>query len=254
VKLGDFTGLADDYARFRPGYSDAVLDALIGLLPRAPSQSDFADVGAGTGIWTALVARRGFRSCVAVEPNRDMRERGAAENSSTSIAWREGSGEATGLADGSVDLLSMASSFHWVDFDKGVAEFARVLRPHGLFCALWNPREARATPLLAQIDSYLQQLGPEIKRVSSGKADFTTTLAARLEQCGHFRDVLYLESRHYIDMTKERYIGAWRSVNDLQAQLGAERFASFLSYLDREVPAEGLRASYLTRAWIARKS
>jgi hypothetical protein len=127
------------------------------------------------------------------------------------------------------------------------------LRPGGLFCALWNPREARATPLLAKIDSHLKELGPEIKRVSSGKADFASTLATKLEQCGHFRDVLYLEARHHIDMTKKRYIGAWRSVNDLQAQLGAERFSSFLSYLDREVPADGLRASYLTRAWVARK-
>ena len=37
--------------------------------------------------------------------------------------------EAIDLADGSADWLSMASSFHWADFELATQEFFRVLRP-----------------------------------------------------------------------------------------------------------------------------
>jgi ubiquinone/menaquinone biosynthesis C-methylase UbiE len=51
------------------------------------------------------------------------------------------------LADGSVDLVSMASSFHWADFDTACDEFHRILRSGGVFVALWNPR-------LIEVNSY----------------------------------------------------------------------------------------------------
>ena len=52
VKAGDFTGLAKDYSLHRPDYCHSVLKGLLGLLNSPVSQIDFADVGAGTGIWT----------------------------------------------------------------------------------------------------------------------------------------------------------------------------------------------------------
>ena len=56
VKAGDFTGLAKDYSLHRPGYCHSVLKGLLGLLKLPVSQIDFADVGAGTGIWTRRVS------------------------------------------------------------------------------------------------------------------------------------------------------------------------------------------------------
>src|SRR5215475_8725050 len=66
-----FTGRAENYARFRPGYPDAVIDLL-----RAEAgwseQSAVADIGAGTGMSSELFLRNGNRVW-AVEPNADMR-------------------------------------------------------------------------------------------------------------------------------------------------------------------------------------
>ena len=69
-----------------------------------------------------------------------------------------------------------------------------------------------------------------------------------------FEDVVYLEGRHVIIMSPDRYLGAWRSVNDLQVQLGEEKFESFLSFVEQKIAAsEVIEATYLTRAWSARK-
>src|SRR5262245_44979734 len=107
LKHGDFTGLAENYARFRPNYSESVLTALLALGGKPVERVDVADVGAGAGIWSAMVAARGCRTVIAVEPNDDMRETGQRSAQDALIQWRQGSGEDTGLPARSVDLLTM---------------------------------------------------------------------------------------------------------------------------------------------------
>ena len=50
MKHGDFTGLAGDYAAFRPGYAPQVATAILGYVGCDAADIDAADVGAGTGI------------------------------------------------------------------------------------------------------------------------------------------------------------------------------------------------------------
>jgi ubiquinone/menaquinone biosynthesis C-methylase UbiE len=254
MKHGDFTGLAENYTKYRPDYSAAVLDAILGLIKKPASAADAVDVGAGTGIWTRMLAERGFRTVIAVEPNDDMRSKGRAHPDNGVVQWRAGSGESTSLADSSADLVSMASSFHWVDFDKGIAEFSRVLRPKGCFVAIWNPRYLENNPLLVEIEAHLTTLRPEIKRVSSGRSGLTEVMTPKLESCPQFKDVVYLEGKHTLEFTPERYLGVWRSVNDLRVQLGSDKFEVFLEYVEKRTSGmKTIPATYLTRAWVARK-
>ena len=145
---------------------------------RRPSaiEIDAADVGAGTGIWTMMLAACGLRSITAVEPDDEMRRQGILASQGKNISWRKGTGEATGLANESFHLVTMASSFHWVDFDKGCAEFQRILRPGGRFVALWNPRLIEINPLLVEIEREITRLKPDIRRVSSGRSGLTDRL------------------------------------------------------------------------------
>lgn len=253
VKPGDFTGLARDYAQYRPDYSREVLSALIGLFERETAKLDVVDVGAGTGIWTRMISERHVKSITAVEPNQDMIDQGRKTNSDLSINWIQGGAEALNLPDNSTDWVTMASSFHWADFNQATREFHRILRPGGRFTALWNPRLIEANPLLVKIESHLESLRPGMKRVSSGRSGITSTLTERLEESQFFCDVVYIEGRHIIDMSVDRYLGAWRSVNDLQAQLGANKFSDFISYVEACVAGlSSIKATYLTRAWSAR--
>jgi ubiquinone/menaquinone biosynthesis C-methylase UbiE len=255
MKHGDFTGLAGDYAKFRPGYAPQVATAILGYLGRNPASIDAADIGAGTGIWTRTLAARGLHSLVAVEPNDDMRGQGIVTSRGTNIAWRKGSAEATGLPDGSADLVTMASSFHWADFDSACDEFHRILRPGGVFTALWNPRFIEANPLLVEIEAQITQLKPDIRRVSSGRSGITERLTDMLSAKPQFTEVLYLEGRHSVRQTPEQYIGTWRSVNDLQVQLGPEVFRKFLDFTEKRIAGlPAIETTYLTRAWAARRA
>ena len=252
VKAGDFTGLAKDYSLHRPGYCHSVLKGLLGLLKLPVSQIDFADVGAGTGIWTRMVFGEGVRSVIAIEPNDDMRSNGKADSQGTSIRWMSGSAENTSLPDASVDWVSMASSFHWADFSLATKEFHRILRPKARFTALWNPRLIEVNPLLVEIETHLRSLNPNVKRVSSGRSGITETLTQKLLDSPYFEDVVYLEGRHIIEMDQERYLGAWRSVNDLRVQLGPKGFESFLGFVEKRLrDVKVVEATYLTRAWSA---
>lgn len=184
-----------------------------------------------------------------------MRAAGQKQNNGLPITWLKGSAEATGLPDASFDMICMASSFHWPDFDKAVREFSRVLRPGGVFMALWNTRRYEVNPLLVEIEEYLHGLVPEMNRVSSGRSEFCASLADRLGSRPEFEDVVYLEGTHTEKQTPERYIGLWESVNDVRVQAGEERFARFISHIRKvteNVPE--IEAQYMTRAWLARKT
>tara|TARA_A100001037_G_C15144143_1_gene635400 strand:+ start:1231 stop:1518 length:288 start_codon:yes stop_codon:yes gene_type:complete len=81
-----------------------------------------------------------------------MRSEGLAANEGLGIRWLKGSAEDTGLPTSAFDICLMASSFHWAEFDVAMDEFARILRPGGLFVAFWNPRNIEANPLLVEIE------------------------------------------------------------------------------------------------------
>ena len=254
MKQGDFTGLGKQYSKNRPDYNKTVLKALINLLEKPIENVDFVDVGAGTGIWTRMVCSLRPKTAIAIEPIKDMMENGINDSKNFPIKWIQAYAESTGLQDNSVDWLTMASSFHWTNFEKAVLEFSRLLRRGGRFTALWNPRLIEVNPILVDIEKYLNTLKPNIKRVSSGRSGITETLTQDLWDTELFEDVIYMEGRHVISMSHERYLGAWRSVNDLQAQLGEEKFNEFIVYIEKKIKkTDFIEATYLTRAWSAQK-
>lgn len=253
LKAGDFTSLAEAYSQYRPGYAPAVVRAAIGLVGKPAAEIVAADVGAGTGIWSRMLAQS-VGKVIAVEPNAEMRRHGIANSAGHRVEFREGAGESTGLADGAVDLLTMASSFHWVDFERGLAEFHRALRTGGWFIALWNPRVVTTHPLLKEIEAQIKVLNPEISRVSSGNSAFTDTLSERLRQHRLFDDVTYIEGTHFERQSREHYLGLWQSVNDVRVQLGPENWAKFISFVEQKTQGiPHFDVEYRTRAWAVRR-
>jgi len=255
IKHGDFDSLAGDYAQYRPGYAPSIVPAVLSLVGRRASEVDAADIGAGTGIWTRMLSAQALDSVIAIEPSDEMRRNGLLTSQGQSIDWRRGTAEQTNLPACAYDLVTMASSFHWADFDKACAEFQRILRPGGRFVALWNPRMIELNPLLVEIELEITRLNPAVKRVSSGRSGLTDRLTGRLWAKPGFDDVVYLEARHVATQTVEQYLGAWRSVNDLRVQLGPDRFSRFLQFVERKTAdlAE-IETTYLTRAWAARRT
>ena len=133
---GRFTDRAADYVKFRPDYPTAAFDLMVRGLGE-PSELVAADVGAGTGISARALANLGVR-VIAIEPNAAMRAAGAPHRR---VEWRAGEAEATGLADGALDLVSCAQAFHWFRQLEAVAEFHRILKAHGRLAVMWNSRD-----------------------------------------------------------------------------------------------------------------
>ena len=118
-----FDRAASRYDKGRPSYPAEAVDLLcdgLGLTGGAP----VADVGAGTGKLTRLLAARGLR-VTAVEPVDGMRAALAA-GTPANVEVVAGTAEATGLPDRAVRAVVAAQAWHWFDADATLAEAARI--------------------------------------------------------------------------------------------------------------------------------
>ena len=155
-----FTGKSEDYSGFRPSYPAAAVD----WLRKKNSGEQVLDVGAGTGIFTKLLLRC-FRSVTALEPNGDMRRE--FMRLLPEIPCLESSGEATTLPAHSVDLVTVAQAFHWLDEEKFKKEMMRILRPEGKTAIIWNT--SLKTPFSTDRDRVSQKYCPRFRSGHAGK-------------------------------------------------------------------------------------
>jgi ubiquinone/menaquinone biosynthesis C-methylase UbiE len=130
-----FGAAADEYERARPTYPDAAVDW---LLPAGVET--VLDLGAGTGKLTRALVSRGL-DVIAVEPLEDMRA--ILERELPDVRALAGTAESIPVPDASVDAVTAAQAWHWVDESRALPEVARVLRPGGALCLIWNRRDER---------------------------------------------------------------------------------------------------------------
>ena len=254
MKQGDFTELAKNYIN-RPAYSVQIINAMLRYMNYEKEKNfSIADVGAGTGKLTKVLLDMGLYVQFAVEPNDEMRSEGIISTSNYNVRWLKGSGEETGLQSSCINWLTMASSFHWTDPAKSLPEFSRVLKPGGFFTAIWNPRNITSSKLHTEIEDIIYDAAPNIQRVSSGSKSHTKNWEEVLISSGHFKDVIFMEVEHFEIMSIERYMGAWRSVNDIRAQAGEEKFNLILRTIEEKIKDLGeITVPYKMRAWTAQK-
>jgi len=140
MNIEAFTGRAEAYVQARPGYSDEALEYIRKIVP---SGAIFADVGAGTGIFTILLARYGCE-VFAVEPNTDMREQLVLTlDTFPKVKIVNGTAEATTLADHSVDVITNAQSLNRFDLDKFRAECLRIGKSNPIVITVYNDDEIK---------------------------------------------------------------------------------------------------------------
>lgn len=133
-----FADRATDYAKYRPSYPAEAITAILTGLPATDLTSlTVADIGAGTGISSRLIAERGPKVW-AVEPNQAMRD---AATPHARIEFRVGTAEQTSLSEQSVDLITCFQAFHWFEPAATLREFHRILKPSGRVALVWNDRD-----------------------------------------------------------------------------------------------------------------
>jgi SAM-dependent methyltransferase len=172
---GRFTDRVADYVRHRPTYPQGAIDAVLEGLGGARGLAA-ADVGAGTGISSRLLARRGVR-VTAIEPNEAMRRAGEAEGT-PGVEWRNGTAEATGMGDSAVDLVLCAQAFHWFEPGAALREFHRILKMEGRLAIMWNCRD-RSDRFTAAYCRAIAEIGGE-SRVETKEFDAGTVAQSGL--------------------------------------------------------------------------
>jgi len=161
VAVGGFgAGTNDLYDRVRPSYPSQALTALHASLPES-SGLKVVELGSGTGIFTrALLADSSFGQSIAelraMEPSAGMRGTFEKAIKDSRVTCREGTFEKIGASDEWADLVVVAQAWHWCpDYEKGMTEIARVLKPSGIAAFIWNLEDRVAAPWVAQLrDAY----------------------------------------------------------------------------------------------------
>jgi ubiquinone/menaquinone biosynthesis C-methylase UbiE len=146
----------------------ADLQALAALV-EGQSQARVLDLGCGAGHVSFHVAPRA-REVVAYDLSAEMLDvvgRAAADRGLRNIVTRQGVAEHLPFPDESFDyVLSRFSAHHWRDFEGGLREVARVLRPGGLAGFV-----DAVSPGISLFDTYLQAV--ELLRDPSHVRDYS---------------------------------------------------------------------------------
>jgi SAM-dependent methyltransferase len=130
-----FDSVAAVYEASRPTYPVQAAEWLVSADARR-----VVDVGAGTGKFTRLL-QLADREVIAVDPSVHMLE--LLRQALPDVSVRAGSAERIPLGDASVDAITLAQAWHWVDVPLASMEAARVLRPCGTLGLVWNLRDER---------------------------------------------------------------------------------------------------------------
>ncbi|MCU1521053.1 MAG: ubiquinone biosynthesis protein [Arthrobacter sp.] len=223
------------YERVRPGYPAASADWLI-----PAGAEDAADIGAGTGKFTALLVERGLHT-VAVDPSADMLEQ--LRRTLPGVAAVEGTAEDTGLDAEAFDLVTVAQAWHWCDPLRASTETARILRPHGVLGLIWNqldtsvPWVHRLSRIMHAGDVHKPHFKPPLGPEFTGLESHLT----RWED--------QVSTAEILELTKSRsyYLGAGEATR-------AKVLANLGWYLHEHLghdPDEVLPLPYLTQSWRA---
>jgi SAM-dependent methyltransferase len=125
-----FSRLAAQYAAFRPRYPAALFDYVAEV---APARTAVWDCACGNGQATLDLAER-FDSVIATDASAQQVSQAVSH---PRVTYRVAPAERSGLSPESVDLITVAQSLHWFDFDAFYAEVRRVLRNNGVL-AVWS--------------------------------------------------------------------------------------------------------------------
>ena len=232
-----FSSASDRYAAFRPDYPAALFAWLASL---APAHELAWDCASGSG-QAALGLAPHFRHVIATDASA---EQIAHATPHPAIEYRVATAEASGLADASVDLVTVAQAAHWFDLPRFYAEAGRVLKPGGVV-GLWGygrlvlPQPMDATFLQFYADTLGPHWPPERALIDDAYRSLDFPFAEIAPPAFHIEVVWTLD--RLLD-----YLSTWSAVKRHAAALGQDPLPALRRAL---APAWGNPEIALPLAW-----
>jgi len=188
-----FDGLAGKFGNhYVPGRSwKGLAEALLALMPPL----DIADLGAGEGTFSQLLARRAKR-VIAVDNSEKMVEYGAglaAKHGVENLEYRQGDLEALPIDDQSIDVAFFSQALHHSRHpERAVGEAWRILRPGGRIVVLDLARHTFEDAREMYADLWLGFTEVEMARYleQAGFNHVETSVVHRETEAPHFETML----------------------------------------------------------------
>lgn len=134
-----FGAEAENYEAGRPDYPFEAVAWMLEPMPDGARR--IADVGAGTGKLTRVLAKAPGAEIVAIDPDPAMLE--ALRAALPGVPTFAGTAESLPLPDAGVDAVVLGQAWHWVDPVAASAEIGRAVRSGGVLGLIWNLRDDR---------------------------------------------------------------------------------------------------------------
>jgi ArsR family transcriptional regulator len=188
-----FDELAGKFGRhYVPGRSwKGLAETLLALMPPMV----IADLGAGEGTFSQLLARRA-RKVIAIDNSEKMVEYGrelARKHGVKNLEYRKGDLESVPIRDATVDLAFFSQALHHAPHpERAVAEASRILKPGGRIVVLdllrHNHEEARE--LYADLWLGFTEIDVAHFLRNAGFKKIETSIVHREEESPHFETLL----------------------------------------------------------------
>jgi SAM-dependent methyltransferase len=208
-----WAGEASRYDQTRPSPPAVLVDLLTQLI-QTPHPRLVVDLGCGTGRSTTLWGERA-EQVIGIEPSDDMRDQALRSlqdhPAAARITYQAGVAHQTGLASGSVDVVTCAQAFHWMEPAATLAEIGRILRPGGVFAAYdysWPPTiRWEVDQIFQEVDARFEQLIQARGAQETGPGWAKEQHLTRMRQSGLFRFITELALHHCEHGDATRFIG-----------------------------------------------
>ncbi|CAM4008391.1 class I SAM-dependent methyltransferase [Lederbergia lenta] len=238
-----FAGFSMLYDENRPTPPNEVIRILTRYLSDKPQK--LVDVGCGTGL-SSFIWLGHADEIIGIEPNDDMRQvaiaNWQAQQKPTTLRFENGLSHQLPFESATADIITCSQSFHWMDPQLTLKEFARVLQPGGVFAAYdcdWPPTfnkdvEESYRQLIALADARVNQLSSEEKQAYKWNKE---QHLQQIRQSGLFSFSKEIVFHHWELCDANRYSNIALSQGGLQTalKLGADELLSLVTKFSNQV-------------------
>jgi SAM-dependent methyltransferase len=242
-----FGATAQTYHDYRPDYPEELFDDLQ-RVAGLEAGSRVLEVGAGTGLFTSHLVRRGYE-VTAIEPEEGMAAvaRAHVPGAFTQFAGRLEDFE--GVPE-SADLVVAATSWMWVDPEHGFERAAALLRHGGHFAHAWQTLVDLAPEGIEQaFAEVFAARAPELARSFNSQRHVADGWDEKILESGYFVDLERFEYRYERSFDPWSFVasastyGMWASLEasrreELDGRLAtviAEEFGGSATRLERSL-------------------
>jgi len=227
---------AAGYAAVRPPYPDWMFDLLVSQGALYPGAATL-EIGAGSGLATRALIAAGAGPLTLIEPDPRFRQmlQALPETPAGSPRVHCEAFENVSLPAASVDLILVATTFHWLEPGTRVGRIHRLLKPGGYAALIWNVFQD-----LNLTDPFHEATYPVLKELlpsPSGAPDqlpFALDRAAREKEFlaqRRFRLVAYAENHWHLQLNPRQVRQLYEGFSSI-AQLDADPRADLLDSLE----------------------